>query len=40
MTGNEYQLFHVQPPLYVIRKVQRKSPKDGKQLKNYFSLKQ
>lgn len=29
MTGNEYQLFSVQPPLYVIRKVQRKSPKEG-----------
>lgn len=29
MTGNEYQLYIVQPPLYVIRKVQRKSPKEG-----------
>lgn len=30
MTGNEYQLFLSQPPLYVIRKVQRKSPKEGR----------
>lgn len=29
MIGNEYQLFLSQPPLYVIRKVQRKTPKEG-----------
>ncbi len=30
MIGFEYQLFTAQPPLYVIRKVQRTSQKEGK----------
>ncbi len=29
MIGYEYQLYHSQPPLYVIRKVQRTSQKEG-----------
>jgi hypothetical protein len=29
MIGNEYQLYISKPPLYVIRKVQRISTKDG-----------
>ena len=29
MTGSEYQLYLSQPPLYIIRKVERKSPTEG-----------
>lgn len=29
MIGYEYQLYSSQPPLYVVRKVQRTSQKEG-----------
>jgi len=34
MIGFEYQLFTAQPPLYVIRKVQRTSQKEGRAYEN------
>lgn len=38
MIGNEYQLHFSQPPLFIIRKVQRKSPKDVIPLSYYYIL--
>lgn len=38
MIGFEYQLFNSQPPLYVIRKVQRTSPKEIIPISYYYIL--
>lgn len=38
MVGFEYQLHLAQPPLYIIRKVQRSSPKDVTPYSYYYIL--
>ena len=38
MIGNEYQLYLIQPPLYVVRKIQRKSFKEIVPMSYYYIL--